>query len=81
QWVKSHKILAVLATTLFVVGACKAAELLTPAKEIALIIGEPWKDMQVRSTAEIGPVFKDSNWYRQPRLLSRIHLMRTPLHH
>ena len=77
QWVKSHKILAVLATTLFVVGACKAAELLTPAKEIALIIGEPWKDMQARSTAEIGPVFKDSNWYRQPKELSYLRFADT----
>lgn len=70
QQIKTHKVLAVIAATLLVIGACKAAELLTPAKEIALIIDEPWTDMQARSTAEIGPVFKDSNWYRQPRELS-----------
>ena len=70
QWIKRHKAMTALAAALLVVGACKAAELLTPAKEIALIIGEPWKDMQARSTAEIGPVFKDSNWYRQPKELS-----------
>lgn len=72
QWIRHHKILVVLVTTLLVIGACKAAELHTPAKEIALIIGEPWKDMQARSTAEIGPVLKDSNWYRQPEELSNL---------
>jgi hypothetical protein len=76
-WVKHHKTLAVFAATLLVVGACKAAEMLTPAKEIALIIGEPWKDMQARSTAEIGPVFKDSNWYRQPKELSYLRFADT----
>jgi hypothetical protein len=70
QWIKHHKILAVLATTLLIVGACKAAEMLTPAKEIALIIGEPWKDMQARSAAEIGPVYEGRHWYRQPKQLS-----------
>lgn len=68
--IRDNKILAVLATTLLVVGACKAAELLTPAKEIALIIGEPWKDMQARSTAEIDPVYEGRHWYRQPKQLS-----------
>ena len=70
KWIRHHKILAVLSATLLVVGACKAAELLTPAKEIALIIGEPWKDMQARSTAEIGPVYEGRHWYRQPKQLS-----------
>ena len=77
QWIKHHKTLAVFTATLLVVGACKAAEMLTPAKEIALIIGEPWKDMQARSTAEIGPVFKDSNWYRQPKELSYLRFADT----
>ncbi len=70
QWIRHHKMLAVLAATLLVIGACKAAELLTPAKEIALVIGEPWKDMQARSTAEIGPVYEGRHWYRQPKQLS-----------
>ena len=70
QWFTAHKILTAFATMLLAFGACTAAELLTPAKEIALIIGEPWKDMQARSTAEIGPVLADSNWYREPKQLS-----------
>ena len=70
QWIRHHKILAVLATTLLVVGACKAAELLTPAKEIALIIGEPWKEMQARSSAEIGDDIPDEIWYRMPKELA-----------
>jgi hypothetical protein len=84
QWVRRHKILAVFAATLLVVGACKAAEMLTPVKEIALIIGEPWKDMQVRSTAEIGPVYEGRHWYRQPKQLSYmrfadpVHGFKTP---
>ena len=70
QWIRHHKILTALATMLFVVGACKAAELLTPAKEIALIIGEPWKDMQARSSAEIGDDIPDEIWYRMPKELA-----------
>jgi hypothetical protein len=84
QWIKHHKTLAVFTATLLVVGACKAAEMLTPAKEIALIIGEPWKDMQARSTAEIGPVYEGRHWYRQPKQLSYmrfadpVHGFKTP---
>lgn len=70
QWIATHKILAAFATMLLAFGACKAGEHFAPAKEIALIIGEPWKDMQVRSTAEIGPVFEGRNWYREPKQLS-----------
>ncbi len=70
QWIKRHKTIAVLTVILLIVGACKAAELLTPAKEIALIIGEPWKDMQARSSAEIGNVYEGRHWYRQPKQLS-----------
>lgn len=70
QWVIHHKILTVLAATLLVAGACKAAELVTPAKEIALIIGEPWKDMQTRSTAEIADDIPDEIWYRMPKELA-----------
>ena len=62
QWVRQHKILAVFAATLLVVGACKAAEILMPAKEIALIIGEPWKDMQDRSTDEIADDILNDIW-------------------
>ena len=70
QWIRHHKMLAVLVATLLVIGACKAAELLTPAKEIALVIGEPWKDMQVRSTAEIGDDIPDEIWYRTTKDLA-----------
>ncbi|MBU0541814.1 MAG: hypothetical protein KKC58_05375 [Gammaproteobacteria bacterium] len=70
QWIRHHKILTALATMLFVVGACKAAELLTPAKEIALIIGEPWKDMQARSSATIADNIPDEIWYRMPKGLA-----------
>ena len=70
QWISTHKFLAAFAAMVLAFGACKAAELLAPAKEIALIIGEPWKDMQARSTAEIGAVFEGRNWYRQPKQLS-----------
>ncbi|WP_334120858.1 hypothetical protein, partial [Limnobacter sp.] len=42
----------------------------TPAKEIALIIGEPWKDMQSRSTAEIADNIPDEIWYRIPKELA-----------
>jgi len=70
QWITTHKVLTAFATMLLAFGACTASELLAPAKEIALIIGEPWKDMQARSTAEIGPVFEGRHWYREPKQLS-----------
>ena len=70
QWIRHHKTLAVFATTLLVLGACKAAELLTPTKEIALIIGEPWKDMQARSTAQIADDIPNEIWYRIPKELA-----------
>ncbi|WP_341237609.1 hypothetical protein [uncultured Limnobacter sp.] len=70
QWIRHHKILAVLSATLLVVGAGKAAELLTPAKEIALIIGEPWKDMQARSSAKIADNIPNEIWYRVPEELA-----------
>lgn len=70
QWITTHKAPALFITLLLGIGVCKAAELLAPAKEIALIIGEPWTNMQVRSTAEIGPVFEGRHWYREPKQIS-----------
>lgn len=52
------------------VGFSKTMDYLTPPKEIALIIGEPWKDMQARSTATIGDEIPGHNWYREPKQLS-----------
>ena len=70
HWRRYHKIFAAFLAMLLVLGVCKAAELLTPAKEIALIIGEPWKDMQTRSTAEIADDIPDEIWYRVPKELA-----------
>jgi len=67
QWIRRHKILTAFAAMVLAFGACTAAEHLTPAKEIALIIGEPWKDMQIRSTAEIADDIPDEIWYRMPK--------------
>ncbi|HEX4843792.1 MAG TPA: hypothetical protein VFV57_08970, partial [Limnobacter sp.] len=69
-WLKSHKALTLCFALALAWGGGKAAELLTPAKEIALIIGEPWKDMQARSSASIGPVIEEDNWYRMPKELA-----------
>ncbi|MCQ8896463.1 hypothetical protein NQT62_08465 [Limnobacter humi] len=52
------------------VGVSKTIDYLTPPKEIALIIGEPWKNMQARSTATIGDEIPGHNWNREPRQLS-----------
>ena len=70
QWFTTHKILTVFATMLLAFGACTASELLAPAKEIALVIGEPWKDMQARSTAKIADDIPDEIWYRVPKELA-----------
>ena len=70
QWITTHKILVAFAIMLLSFGACKAAELLAPAKEIALIIGEPWKNMQTRSTAKIADDIPDEIWYQMPKELA-----------
>ncbi|WP_370263217.1 hypothetical protein [Limnobacter sp.] len=51
-------------------GIARATDLLTPAKEIALIIGEPWKDMQARSSAKIADDIPNEIWYRMPKELA-----------
>ena len=70
QWITTHKALAMFTALLLGIGACKAAEFLAPAKEIALIIGEPWKNMQTRSTAKIADDIPDEIWYRVPKELA-----------
>jgi len=66
SWIKQHKLLSIFAALVTAVGIQNTIEALTPAKEIALTIGEPWVDMQQRSTATIGPVYEGRHWYREP---------------
>jgi len=66
KYMRAHKLIAVFIALLLAVGIHNAIEALTPAKEIALTIGEPWVDMQQRSTATIGPVYEGRHWYREP---------------
>ena len=70
KYLRAHKLLTVFVALLLAVGINNAIEALTPAKEIALIIGEPWDDMQKRSTATIGPVYEGHHWYREPSELA-----------
>lgn len=42
--------------------------------EIALIIGEPWQDMQQRSSAEIGSPKSKGPWFTGPKQDSRLRL-------
>ena len=70
QWITTHKAFAIFTALLLGIGVCTAAEFLTPAKEIALIIGEPWKNMQTRSTAKIADDIPDEIWYRVPKELA-----------
>lgn len=70
NWAKQHWFFSVLLVVLTYAGACQAIDYLTPPKEIALIIGEPWKDMQARSTATIGDEIPGHNWYREPKQLA-----------
>ena len=70
EFVKHHKFL-----TLFLVlgapyGISEFIEKITPAKEVALVIGEPWKSMQERSTAILGDVIEGRHWYREPEQLA-----------
>ena len=66
KYMRAHKLIAVFIALVLAVGINNAIEALTPAKEIALIIGEPWDDMQARSTAKIGDDIPDEIWYRMP---------------
>ena len=43
--------------------------------EIALKLGEPWVDMQQRSTVEIGPALPGEMWYRVPASDARLRLV------
>ncbi|HEY1057713.1 MAG TPA: hypothetical protein VGE55_03165 [Limnobacter sp.] len=70
RWIRKHWFLSASILVFGYIGACKAIEYLTPAKEIALIIGEPWKDMQARSTARIGDDIPDEIWFREPKDLA-----------
>ncbi|HEY1057714.1 MAG TPA: hypothetical protein VGE55_03170 [Limnobacter sp.] len=70
RWIRKHWFVSAAILAVFYIGACKAIDHLMPAKEIARIIGEPWKDMQARSTATIGDEIPGHNWYRQPEQLS-----------
>ncbi|MFN4328779.1 MAG: hypothetical protein ACK4FF_07880 [Limnobacter sp.] len=76
-WAKQHWFFSVLLVVLTYAGACQAIDYLTPAKEIALIIGEPWKDMQARSTATIGDEIPGHNWYREPKQLAYLRFADT----
>lgn len=43
--------------------------------EIALKLGEPWVDMQQRSTAKIGSAFPGHAWFQVPKSDARLHFM------
>ncbi len=70
KYMRAHKLLTVFVALLLAVGINNAIKALTPAKEIALIIGEPWDDMQARSTAKIGDDITDEIWYHAPEELA-----------
>ena len=70
RYLRAHKVLTVFVALLLAVGTHNAIEALTPAKEIALIIGEPWDDMQARSSAKIGDDIPDEIWYHAPEELA-----------
>ncbi|MCQ8896462.1 hypothetical protein NQT62_08460 [Limnobacter humi] len=70
RWIKLHWLVSATILVVGYIGACKAIDHLKPPKEIALIIGEPWKDMQARSTARIGDDIPGEIWFRQPKDLA-----------
>ena len=70
KYMRAHKAMTLFVGLVLAVGINNAIEALTPAKEIALIIGEPWDDMQARSTAKIGDDIPDEIWYRAPEELA-----------
>ncbi|MCQ8896464.1 hypothetical protein NQT62_08470 [Limnobacter humi] len=70
HWVRKHWFVSAGLLIVGYVGVSKTIDYLTPPKEIALIIGEPWKDMQARSTARIGDDIPDEIWFRQPKDLA-----------
>ncbi|MCQ8896461.1 hypothetical protein NQT62_08455 [Limnobacter humi] len=72
HWFRRHWFVSATILLVGYIGASKAIDYLKlkPANEIALIIGEPWKDMQARSTARIGDDIPDEIWFRQPKDLA-----------
>lgn len=67
---KTHKVLAFSGAVFLGSIGLIAIQKLLPAKEIALIIGEPWKDMQARSSAKIADDIPGEIWYRLPKELA-----------
>jgi hypothetical protein len=70
ELVKHHKFLTLFLVLGTAYGISEFIEKITPAKEVALVIGEPWKSMQERSTATLGDVIEGRHWYREPEQLS-----------
>lgn len=70
SWINRYKFWTCLLISLIGLGVIASARALTPAKEIALIIGEPWRDMQLRSSAKIADDIPGEIWSRLPEELS-----------
>ncbi|VVP13371.1 hypothetical protein PS862_03472 [Pseudomonas fluorescens] len=66
------RVLATAAAALLTVAVMRA---LSDEPEIALVIGEPWEAMRLRSSAAIEPAFPGYSWFNIPKSDARLRFV------
>lgn len=67
-----RKILAIAVAALLTMAVMRA---LSDDPEIALVIGEPWEAMRLRSSAAIDPAFPGYSWFNTPKSDARLRFI------
>ncbi|MDQ0126283.1 hypothetical protein J2W17_005265 [Pseudomonas lini] len=67
-----RKVLAIAVAALLTMAVMRA---LSDEPEIALVIGEPWEAMRLRSSAVIDPVFPGYSWFNTPKSDARLRFI------
>jgi hypothetical protein len=66
------KVLAIAVAALLTLALMRA---LSDEPEIALVIGEPWEAMRLRSSAVIDPAFPGYSWFSTPKFDARLRFI------
>ncbi|QJC82244.1 hypothetical protein [Pseudomonas umsongensis] len=67
-----RKVLAIAVAALLTMAVMRA---LSDDPEIALVIGEPWEAMRLRSSAAIDPAFPGYSWFNTPKSDARLRFI------
>ncbi|QFG32960.1 hypothetical protein F6476_29210 [Pseudomonas umsongensis] len=67
-----RKVLAIAVAALLTMAVMRA---LSDDPEIALVIGEPWEAMRLRSSAAIDPAFSGYSWFNTPKSDARLRFI------